>query len=513
MSTSVHGAAGRPVTSSTTTASAHNRLVRRGSNVCAGNTNGGDAPVAPPGRQSGHAKLGTGPTRRKVTGHVMRAVARQVGRPRGKLSVLVAAATVCAGAAAPASAQVTELVLLNVGNTGSGYPVAPLLADTTGAAGSLRGLFGTTSGYGSVFRLTPPKEGQTIWKERIFRTFHYKGSGPNTPGYGAPFAFDKRITPDTAIYGTSLFGGEHKNDCVAGYGYNGCGMVFSVTGHQLTKVWQFTGGNDGGQPYEAVIADKSGALYTGTDYGGGASSCGTVVKLTPPAQGQTAWTETTIWTFTNGNDGCLPMGLIFDKAGALYGEALQGGGTNNGTVFRLVPPMQGQSAWTEQTLWSFQGGSDGSEPYGPPTAGKNGVIYGTTSAGGSSGNGTVFALSPPRQGAKAWGEQILWNFTGGADGGAPYAPVTVDHAGALYGTAFGGGTCCGTVFKLTPPENGQTAWTESTLWQFSGGADGGNPTAAPIADKQGILYDTTDNGGSVGAGVVFSLAGTGFVPK
>ena len=125
-------------------------------------------------------------------------------------------------------------------------------------------------------------------------------------------------------------------------------------------LYSFTGGTDGGNPFAGLIADKEGALYGATYYGGGGNcaelsflGCGTVFKLTPPAKGQTAWTETVVYTFcwlSNCSDGAFPQAdLIADKEGALYGTT-QGGGTGCpnaasgcGTVFKLTPPAKGQS--------------------------------------------------------------------------------------------------------------------------------------------------------------------------
>jgi len=112
---------------------------------------------------------------------------------------------------------------------------------------------------------------------------------------------------------------------------------------------------------------------------------------------------------------------------------------------------------------------------------------------------------------------------GGSDGGDPLAAVIADQAGALYGTTNQGGSQSnGVVFKLTPPKFGQSAWTDTTLWTFSGGSDGSFPNSSLIADGQGAIYGTTEEGGSFpptatdlcnfGCGVVFKLTGTGFVP-
>jgi len=101
--------------------------------------------------------------------------------------------------------------------------------------------------------------------------------------------------------------------------------------------FSFTGGSDGGAPVAGLIADTSGALY-GTTSEGGIGNNGTVFKLTPPAKGQTTWTETVLYRFT-GSDGSGPVaGLIADNLGALFGTTLNGGISNNGTVFKLTPP-------------------------------------------------------------------------------------------------------------------------------------------------------------------------------
>jgi uncharacterized repeat protein (TIGR03803 family) len=437
---------------------------------------------------------------------------------RFDLGRALAAAAILA-TACPAHAQVTETVLYAfTGGKDGASPEATLLADTAGPNHALRGLYGTAAvgggagcspfdGCGTLFELTPPKNGHASWTDRTKWRFTggADGSNPATAGLSAA---TRRISRNTPLYGTTFLGG------------SGNGTVFASTGTNLTNLWTFTGGSDGANPLIGqVVIDGTGNVYAAAS-DGGASGNGTVIELTPPAEGQSAWTEATIWSFSGSNDGAFPSGLLIDKEGALYVTAAGGGSTGNGAIVKLIPPAQGQAAWTEQTLWSFQGGNDASTPQGPVTMGKNGTLYGTTFYGGSNQIGTVYRLIPPRQGKTSWREEVLWTFTGGNDGCQPFNAVILDRNGGVYGTAAACGSAqgYGAAFKLMPPAHGQSTWSETTLWDFSGGSDGGNPLAALTADKSGILYGATATGGSLtdcsdyGCGVVFSLTGTGYVP-
>jgi uncharacterized repeat protein (TIGR03803 family) len=124
--------------------------------------------------------------------------------------------------------------------------------------------------------------------------------------------------------------------------------------------------------------------------------------------------------------------------------------------------------------------------------------------------------SPRSLAASDWAEAELYTFgglEGGLDGSEPNSLVR-DATGTFYGTtALGGKTGNGTVFKLTPPQRGQTAWTETLLYSFAGGSDGGNPFAPLVFDRSGALYSTTGSGGDQspycaqfgGCGTVFKL--------
>jgi hypothetical protein len=161
-------------------------------------------------------------------------------------------------------------------------------------------------------------------------------------------------------------------------------------------------------------------------------------------------------------------------------------------------------------LHSFTGGTDGGFPYAGVTMDKAGKLYGTTSSGGT-GNGTAFRLSYRGSG---WVFTPVYSFQGGSDGSSPEAKVTLGPDGALYGTTYegGGSGCggsgCGTIFSLRPSSRACKAalcpWTETVLYSFSGGPDGANPLAEVIFDQAGNLYGTTAAGG-LGGGTVFEL--------
>jgi uncharacterized repeat protein (TIGR03803 family) len=194
------------------------------------------------------------------------------------------------------------------------------------------------------------------------------------------------------------------------------------------------------------------------------------------------------------SDGGAPSaGLIADEHGALYSTTRSGGISNNGTVFKLTPPPKGQTGWTETVLYSFcsqPSCSDGAFPFAGLIADEQGAFYGTTAGGGVGNNGTVFKLTPPPKGQTGWTETVLYSFCSQpscSDGAGPYAGLIADEQRELYGTTSGGGSSggYGTVFKLTPPPKGQTAWTETVLHSFARGSDGGGPYAGLIADKQG----------------------------
>jgi uncharacterized repeat protein (TIGR03803 family) len=310
----------------------------------------------------------------------------------------------------------------------------------------------------------------------------------------------------------NLYGTACGNDCgTAG----NAGTVFRLSkngsGWIFNPLYIFAGGNNGANPHAGVVLGPHNILYGTTPYVGGSgcgSSCGTVFSLKPlPSACKSAlcfWAETVLYGFTGGTDGAAPAfgDVVFDGAGDLYGTTQFGGTFSSGTVFELTPSGSG---WKENILYSFTGGSDGGFPYAGVILDKAGNLYGTASSGGANGVGTVFELTPSGSG---WTANTLYSFTDSSDGGYPYGGLTFDQSGALYGATISGGQAGGgTVFKLTP--SGDT-WTYSLVYSFNGpGGAYCGPTANLITDGAGNLYGTTLCDGGFGKGSVFKLTPSG----
>ena len=269
-----------------------------------------------------------------------------------------------------------------------------------------------------------------------------------------------------------------------------------------TVLYGFTGGKDGAYPKARLLLDPKGNLF-GTTTAGGAYGWGEVFELTPNPSG--GWTESVIYSFQNGADGDLPAaGVIRDAKGNLYGTLYNGGNLGHGAVFELSPNKK-TGVWTKQLLYSFSGGNDGGQPVGGLIFDKAGNLYGTTPLDGVYGQGVVYELSPNGNGG--WTETVLHSFISqtNQDGQGPAGSLVFDKAGNLYGLTIQGGTVnMGTVFEVSP--DGQGGWTESLVYSFLGGTDGANPATSDLILKGTTLYGTTTGGGSAGVGTIFKLA-------
>lgn len=350
------------------------------------------------------------------------------------------------------------------------------------------------------------------------------------------------------FYGTTYNGGSANLGVV----YE---MSPAPTGAAEAVLYNFSGNGDGANPIGDLVFDSAGNLYGVTQYGGTASQ-GTVFELSPPASQGDPWTETVLYSFQGGaSDGAQPVaGLVFDSGGSLYGTTSLGGidgfdcNSGCGTAFELSPSATPGGVWTENVLYIFQSFRDGGVPMGPLVFDHVGNLYGTTYGGGFEG-GTIFELSPPSQPGGQWGEAILHRFIR-SEGIAPQAGLAFD-LGALFGiTTAGGKTGQGTVFTLQPPSvpggnwtlaviydlivpanagSGVTIGNPHTLYAIVGRSDAttllrisdaGGPVVvtttelpgpekfpdATLAIYNGALYGTSSGGGYLNNGTVFKLS-------
>jgi uncharacterized repeat protein (TIGR03803 family) len=331
-------------------------------------------------------------------------------------------------------------------------------------------------------------------------TYSFTGKSGSDPRTNLVFG------PSGKVYGMTTNGGINGNpNC----GKSGCGVVFELTpktagswGYQ--PLYPFKGGADGFAPYGNVVFDAEGNLY-GTTSAGGTYNQGTVFKLMPSSSGQ--WTETILHSFSGteiDGDGSMPQaGLTQDAKGNLYGTTYSGGTTNNGSVFELSPNKDG--SWSESILYSFLGGnSDGAAPSAEVTFDGAGNLYGTTTDGGSKLLGVVFELTPNAGGS--WDETLLYNFPG-ENLAASRAPVWLDSSGIVYGTTCGQFPSQGTVFLLAKSAG---VWKEKTLHTFGKLGDGSCPISGLMPDSKGNLYGTAALGGADNDGIVYEMVkGTG----
>lgn len=301
----------------------------------------------------------------------------------------------------------TESVLYSfIGTTDAGNPLAGLVIDPAGT------LYGTAEGgegaqLGTVFKLT--QQGQ-------FTVLHtFAGADGESP-YGGLL-----LDSHGDLYGTTEGGGTNQN-----------GTVYKIdAAGNFTTIYNFGGAPDGDEPYAGVIMDSAGNLY-GTTRHGGTTGSGTVYEIA--ANG----TEQVLASFPGGT-GINPMApLVMDSAGNLYGTVINGGDDDCGAVFKLDANRK------LTRLYEFGGGLRGQAPFAGLAIDSSGTLYGTTFWGGADRYGEVYKVT------SAGVASFLYSFTGIKDGTYPYAAVIRDSAGNLYGTTTAGGPGgAGTVFKLT----------------------------------------------------------------
>lgn len=362
---------------------------------------------------------------------------------------------------------------------GGGAPggANPWAGVISGGAGNLYGrtLFSNPPGTKTIFTVRTDGTGFAVLHSFALTSVagYYDDGGLTLDGAGD-------------LYGATTWGGASDD-----------GTVFTIktdgTGYGVLHDFAWAP-PDGAYPRASLVRDEAGSLY-GTTSWGGASNMGVIYTLKPDGTGFSV-----LHSFTGGaSDAGGPAGyLALDGAGNLYGTTVGGGALANGTVFTLKTDGSGFAV-----LYSFSGGvSDGGGPNGPLILDGAGYLYGTTQNGGASGAGTVFKI-----GTGGTGFVVLHSFAGGAsDGRYPNAPLALDAAGNLYGTASSDGAShAGTIFTIKTDGTGF-----AILHSFGGGpSDGAYPNTGLILDGAGNLYGTTAGGGSWNSGTVFRLKADG----
>ncbi len=382
-------------------------------------------------------------------------------------------------------AQTYSVLYAFTGGSDGRFP----LAGVTIRGGSL---FGTTSQggtidnpvYGAVYQMV---RSGSQWNFNVISSLT-DPNGPRNPEARVMFG------PEGHAYTTTNSGAGNSGDGTVLQFTPPLSICKTVKCFWAQKViHQFIVYPDGSQPCSADITfDPQGNLYGSTCYGGdGSKAAGMVYELQPSGN---AWTEDIVYQFQGQPDGETPGGgVIRDKNGNLFGTTVVGGQYDNGSVWELsnVPGV----GWVETILYSFQNNGDGERPWAGLVMDQAGNLYGAASGSGGLASGTIFELSPSGN---------TWTFNVIRSGVcSPVATLTLDAAGSLYGTTpCGGAPEKGNVFKLSKSGNG---WQYSSLYEFTGGADGGDPLGSVAIDTDGTLYGTTNIGGSFGCGVVWMI--------
>jgi len=291
----------------------------------------------------------------------------------------------------------------------------------------------------------------------------------------------------------------------------------SAAQQPATTLHVFTNGTDGGGPQAVLTADPKGNLFGTTWSGGdlgcnGGAGCGVIFEEIAPATVGGSWTYSVLYDFTGGSDGCCQLSTpAFDHTGRLYGV------TNNSVggpgVFQFSPTSSGK--WRFALIHTFDDPTT-YNTWTPLVIDKGGRIFAASYYGGlpgcnfDGGCGNVVKLTPPAAKGAAWTEETLYKFTGGSDGGNPSSTLIAGPHGVYYGSAAVGGLVtkhcplgCGVIFQLTPPAGSGESWTESVIYNFQDAPDGADPFY--LTGGGGALYGEACCQGSGNSFNIFKL--------
>jgi len=272
-------------------------------------------------------------------------------------------------------------------------------------------------------------------------------------------------------------------------GTNGTGIIYSyniTTGAEMV-LHNFGIGTDGYYPYGSFIQAKNGLLY-GITMNGGTQNRGTIFSYNI-----LTGTETKLWDFGVGSDGSSPIGSLFQASDTLlYGSTTAGGINNEGILFSY-----NITTGAETDLHDFGSGADGSLPYSSLIQINDSLLYGTTTKGGTDSVGIIFSYNILRD---AYTNFYSFNTSSDSDGNYPN-PLVEANNGLIYGTTtLGGSYGAGTIFSFNNLTN-----VETSLFSFGGGDNSIWPYGSLIQANNNLLYGLASTGGLYGTGVLFSF--------
>ncbi len=319
---------------------------------------------------------------------------------------------------------------------------------------------GGTEGRGTIFNI---KTNATAFA--IVKTF---------PDWGKTPWGDLLKGDDGNFYGMTSSGGT--------FNY---GTIFKATPTGIVTVLRHLNyATDGANPYGELIKGADGSFY-GLTNSGGTSGYGTIFKITATG----TFTVIKHLVYANGSN---PRGhLVIGADGNFYGATYSGGANGYGTIFKMT------TTGTLTVLHSLSSAADGANCYGSLVKGSDNNFYGTTNGGGTTGNGTIFKITP------AGVYTVLRQMNQSTDGTHSQSDLIQATDGNFYGMAYSGGpNFNGTIFKITSTGT-------FTLLRSLVSANGINPYGSLLQGTDGNFYGTTSTSGANSGGTIFKITPTG----
>ncbi len=353
------------------------------------------------------------------------------------------------------------------------------------------------SGQGTTYALVPPSTAGSGWAVKLLDVFS------NNPYVGQP----AELASDS---NGNLYVNLIANGSGACTRTPACGAVATGSGQAIYTFEDYVG------PQGKVAIGKTGDLYI--------SMQSSILQLSPPASGTGPYTPTTIFSDTSYSG---LGGLVIDNDGALYGVArtLPYTATSRDIVYKVTPPSRAGGKWVGTILKSFAPNLQ----IGQIAVSKTGVVFGTTGSSGTScpaGSCAVFELTPSAAGEQ-WTETIIHDFATdplgrpllGYDNNIVFVEsdiLSVGPDGSIYGAiapAILTNTSNSTIYRLTPPVAGSTAWTETALYTFQTPPNPGGQTGGFIAGSPMVITKANTVYGTAVGGVVKNNASDGIAFK